>query len=87
MKVIKLEDLKKQGFKKVAYEGCHKIYLIKDEKDIREAKACGYRIHDIDKLEMLYDVSCSLRFISDWKLTQQIVKQFENVKIEEESKK
>lgn len=52
---------------KVAYDGCHKIYICKDEEDINEATEIGYKIHDISELEKLYKGSCPLVFISDWK--------------------
>lgn len=32
---------------KVAYGGCHKIYICKDEADIKEATKIGYEIHEI----------------------------------------
>lgn len=52
---------------KVAYDGCHKIYICKDEADINEATEIGYEIHEISELENLYTSSCPLVFISDWK--------------------
>lgn len=69
--------------KQFAYEGCHKIYLIEDTDDLKEAKDIGYDIYDIKLLKETYDGSCSLRFINNWKLTEQIVPQFETAKFEE----
>ena len=69
--------------KQFAYDGCHKIYLIEDTDDLKEAKDIGYDIYDIELLEETYDDSCSLRFIDNWKLTEQIVPQFETAKFEE----
>lgn len=61
---------------KVAYGGCHKIYICKDEADIKEATKIGYEIHEISELEKLYKNSCSLVFISDWKMTERYIPQF-----------
>ncbi len=69
--------------KQFAYDGCHKIYLIEDTDDLKEAKDIGYDIYDIKLLKETYDDSCSLRFIDNWKLTEQIVPQFETAKFEE----
>lgn len=68
--------------KQFAYDGCHKIYLIEDTDDLKEAKDIGYDIYDIKLLKETYDDSCSLRFINNWKLTEQIVPQFETAKFE-----
>ena len=69
--------------KQFAYDGCHKIYLIEDTDDLKDAKDIGYDIYDIELLKETYDDSCSLRFINNWKLTEQIVPQFETAKFEE----
>lgn len=69
--------------KQFAYDGCHKIYLIEDTDDLKDAKDIGYDIYDIKLLKETYDDSCSLRFINNWKLTEQIVPQFETAKFEE----
>lgn len=69
--------------KQFAYDGCHKIYLIEDTDDLKDAKDIGYDIYDIKLLKETYDGSCSLRFINNWKLTEQIVPQFETAKFEE----
>lgn len=68
--------------KQFAYDGCHKIYLIEDTDDLKDAKDIGYDIYDIELLKETYDDSCSLRFINNWKLTEQIVPQFETAKFE-----
>lgn len=61
---------------KVAYDGCHKIYICEDEEDVNKAIEIGYEIHDISELEKLYNISCQLVFISNWKLSIQYVPQF-----------
>ena len=60
-----------------AYDGCHKIYLLEDAEDMNDAIENGYNIYSIDLLQDCYDNSCSLRFISNWKLTTQFVSQFD----------
>ena len=48
---------------KIAYDGCHKIYIIKNEEEIIEALKYNYKLYDLDELEEIYNNSCSLRFI------------------------
>ena len=58
-----------------AYDGCHKIYLIESESDRIEAEKRGYNILPICELVETYHNSCDLRFISNWQLTKDFVKQ------------
>lgn len=67
---------------KFAYDGCHKIYIIEDENDERKALELGYDIFIMDELEDAWNNSCELRFISNWKLNKDYVKQFENATFE-----
>lgn len=60
-----------------AYDGCHKMYLLEDDIDSKEAKEYGYKIIPINLLKETYDSSCPLRFINNWKLTKTYVGQFE----------
>ena len=53
---------------KFAFDGCHKFYIIEDERDEAEAIQMGYDLYCICKLEEYYNNSCSLRFINNWKL-------------------
>ena len=64
---------------KFAYDGCHKIYIIESEADEAEAKSYDYEIYPIEKPKSAWGNSCSLKFISNWKLTKQFVSQFEPV--------
>lgn len=68
--------------KKFAYDGCHKIYLIEDEADEKTAMEYEYKFFPIEELQKTYENSCSLRFISNWKLSKQYVKQFEQAVFE-----
>lgn len=60
-----------------AYDGCHKIYIIQNESELKIAKSYGYRIYDLDELEEKYNHSCSLKFIVSWDLSQSYIGQFE----------
>jgi hypothetical protein len=62
-----------------AFDGCHKIYLCESASDAKEAMNSGYSIFPIDQLESTYESSCSLRFISNWKLNKNFVSQFTDV--------
>lgn len=70
---------------KFAYDGCHKIYILEDKEDIEDVKNNGYNendIFDIKDIEFIYNTSCPLRFIRNWKLTKTYVSQFENARFE-----
>ena len=60
-----------------AYDGCHKIYICENTGDEIKMKDLGYSIYPIMELEHKFDISCSLRFISNTQLTKQYVEQFE----------
>lgn len=79
---MKVNDKEIKG-KGIAYDGCHKIYILEDENDEKEAYDMGYELYVLDILEKIYNNSCSLRFINNWKLDKCYVAQFEeNVKFE-----
>lgn len=61
---------------KVAYDGCHKIYICSDENDVKKAIEFGYEIHDITELESLYNNSCPLVFIRGWKTLDSYIPQY-----------
>lgn len=50
--------------KKVAFDGCHKLYLIDTPSEEAMLRGYGYDIHDIAQLPSLWDGSCPLRFIA-----------------------
>lgn len=70
---------------KFAFDGCHKIYIIEDNLDEKEAIDYGYDIYELKDLKDIYENSCSLKFISNWKLNINYVKQFEEVSFDEEN--
>ena len=65
---------------KIAYDGCHKIYICEDDEDLKEAKEYGYQIHELDELKTLFEKSCPLKFIYNWSLTEYYVGQGEDAK-------
>lgn len=66
---------------RVAYDGCHKIYVLENGDEVKDAIKLGYNIYSIDKLQEIYDGSCPLRFVNNWKCTIRYCGQFENAKI------
>lgn len=71
--------------KEFAYNGCHKFYILEDEKDKQEAKSDGYMISPIDLITIYYITSCPLRYINNWKLTKTYVKQCATVMFEDKN--
>ena len=67
---------------KIAYDGCHKIYVLEDKEDIVEAKDMGYDIIPIKHIQEVYDSSCGLQFISNWQLDVSYADQFEDAVFE-----
>lgn len=63
---------------KFAYDGCHKIYIIENEKDREDAEEYDYQILDLKDIQNVYENSCELKFISNWKLDKRYVNQFED---------
>lgn len=82
MKKMYINDIEIKG-NMFVYDGCHKIYVIEDENDLRNCQEMwgqlvnGRDLFDISLLKDCYENSCPLRFISNWKLDKQYVKQFE----------
>lgn len=84
---MKINGKKIKG-NKFAYDGCHKIYIIEDDEDLKKALKIGYDIYDIKEIEEKYNNSCYLKFINTWKL-ETVVPQFyeEITNFDEEPKK
>ena len=78
---MKINNMEVKG-KEFAFDGCHKIYIIEDEEDKKNAESIGYNFYDIEDIEKYYNNSCELRFIRNWKLTKIYVKQFEKAVFE-----
>lgn len=62
----------------VAYDECHKIYIIEDAKDREEAEKLGYSIYNMAALPIIWAESCPLRFIQNWELNKVYVGQEES---------
>lgn len=62
------------------FDDCHKIYIIEDKDDIASAKEKwgeDTKFYNIDELPSIWENTCPLRFISNWKLDRQdYVRQF-----------
>ena len=61
-----------------AYDGCHKVYLIRNEGELATIRGCGYGDGDIlpvSELPRVWAETCFLRFISSADLTEQYVEQ------------
>lgn len=71
---LNVEQTLLDGAKGIAFDGCHKIYVLMDDEQMTEMKECGYdplisaEGHTADELLSLlmewYEDSCSLRFIN-----------------------
>ena len=59
----------------VAYDGCHKFYVLADHAEYDEVKSYGYTIYNIAQLPALWETACFLRFINPWDLKTDIVPQ------------
>ena len=71
-----VNNIKIKGMR-FAYEGCHKIYVIENDKEAKEAIDIGYNLYSIHELEDVFNKSCSLKFINSWDCEKRYVKQFE----------
>lgn len=73
---------------KFVWDNCHKIYIIEDDNDLVDCMekwgtlVNGTDLFDITEIERIYDNSCSLRFISNWKLDTHYIRQFEDAKFD-----
>lgn len=67
------------------FDNCHKIYLVEDMDDIESVKETWGEdtiFYNIDELPRIWEESCSLRFISNWKLDKRYVRQFNGAEFE-----
>lgn len=69
----------------IAYDGCHKIYIISNANDKAKAFEYGYDFYPVTDLKKLWEDSCSLRFIEFWdveNIKRPIIPQFQDAEIE-----
>lgn len=67
------------------YDGCHKIYIVEDMQDIKSVRETWGKdeiFYNIDELPKIWEITCPLRFISNWKLDKQFVRQCYGAKFE-----
>ena len=80
MKKIFINDIEVVGIG-FLWDGCHKIYILESEEDKQHAiKESGYNkkdVYPLERLEEIYEESCSLRFIENYNLDKIYVRQFE----------
>lgn len=58
------------------YDGCHKMYITKNDQEIKDFKTYGYVVLPIELLPLIYEISCDLKFIKSANLNITYVKQF-----------
>ncbi len=68
-------NIASQYGKEFAFDGCHKIYILRTEKENKEARKMGYNILNINDLEETYINSCPLKFVSSFDLTISFIPQ------------
>lgn len=66
----------------IAYDGCHKIYVVANDEEAQKATSYGYGLMPISELPYIWSISCGLRFISPWNLNGYYVKQGEEAVFE-----
>ena len=59
-----------------AYDGCHKFYIIANEKEKKEVEFYRYEVYPLKKkkMEWLWKISCPMRYIERWDLTEEYVR-------------
>lgn len=73
---IKINGKEVNGFA-FAFDGCHKIYILKDFKERAAATENMYETFDLQKIVEVFYNSCNLRFIRSWDLQEVYVAQGE----------
>lgn len=64
-----------------AFDGCHKIYVLRNQAELAELIELEYDIYEPKELPGVWDRSCGLRFISSGDLTEQYIGQGEDAQI------
>lgn len=63
----KIDAIESSGIS-LAWDGCHKIYLLGDEARVDDAVAYEYEIYPAAEIRRLIGSSCGLVFVSNWGL-------------------
>lgn len=65
----KITKIEKSGHF-LAFDGCHKIYIVTDPEEASEASEGGYDLYPSSDIVDLIDRSCGLVFVSYWSLNE-----------------
>lgn len=60
---------------KIAWDGCHKIYVVATDIDQEEAVSLNYDLYELEQLPKIWEESCPLKFISPWDLHTNYIQQ------------
>ena len=71
----RLAAIEKAGWP-LAWDGCHKIYMLQEEQAETEARDMGYTVFAASELPEIWDSSCSLRFVNRWALAEESIEGF-----------
>ena len=55
----------------IAYDGCHKLYILENDNEVEDARYTGYMIYPASDVRKLVLESCGLVFINLWDVTGQ----------------
>lgn len=75
-KLIKVGRIFVKDAKGFIWDECHKIYLVKKERTLKELVANGETIYPMEELQSIFDKSCPLRFINWYEDYSTVVPQF-----------
>lgn len=64
-----------------AWDGCHKIYVLRNQEEQAELIDLGYGTYEPQELPDVWARSCGLRFVSSGDLTEQYIAQGEDAAI------
>jgi len=52
----------------IAFDGCHKLYLVDGPGEVSDARANGYDLYPAKEIRALVNRSCGLVFVNAWNL-------------------
>ena len=73
--LLKVGRTSVKGATGFAYDGCHKIYLLRNGDGEADAREHGYEVLPLDELEKTFCESCCLRFVNWWSDLKTVVRQ------------
>ncbi len=63
-KLLKIGSVNVSGAKGYVFDGCHKIYVCRRWKDVKNCREDCDVVHNMNTLEWTFKKSCPLRFIN-----------------------